>query len=424
MSAAQLVEFTCFEDLIDHFVDSTGVFFPRLTEGQASFFSGFSRWFATPRHQKKPGFAMILPDPAQGLAFPNAFDVLAPVMGKSRQSVSRDDVIALLAQYSLPPAILTQPVSTLSGGELLLLNYAKASAQTSFVTGLKACNPVFWLNPVRYHLWNSLCDCYQTAGLTAEALVLKGDVLAGDQTMPEQAAISSLPFHLQISRPVVQFDEIQFPVFHPARTISFFVDGDESFSALSPMIITGDNGVGKSLFARLLAGVLNVSAGRVRTTATSGSRIVRLLFQESISQLFAMNLHEHRRSVFAAFAEGRTRAEELFNDLLVRVCGDSDYTQPDRRSDTLLAAKIGLISERLAESPALLLLDEPGWGLSRDDACKLVYHTTAVAHSLGTAVAIISHQPQWHAIAAGNLCLSRISADEVQLKFHAMSAIS
>jgi energy-coupling factor transporter ATP-binding protein EcfA2 len=62
---------------------------------------------------------------------------------------------------------------------------------------------------------------------------------------------------------------------------------------------------------------------------------------------------------------------------------------------TMLQAKLSLAVERLVTPTSLLILDEPGWCLSKQIARAYLAAITEIAHSMGTALLIISHQDHW-----------------------------
>ena len=62
---------------------------------------------------------------------------------------------------------------------------------------------------------------------------------------------------------------------------------------------------------------------------------------------------------------------------------------------------------RLCSRPAALILDEPDWGLSREDAIAFVQAVIAVAHRQQTAVMIISHKSWWSDMGASVLRVAR-----------------
>jgi len=408
--------FDTYEELVDHFVQATGIFFPKMAAGRSEFFRAFSQWLN--RSTQSSSRAVITPDPAQGLALPNALQILTSALNQSRKNAGTAEASELLEKYGLASKILTQPVNTLSGGELLLLNFAKAEAQCSHIKGLAACNPVFWLNPARHKFWLNLCDSYKAADKNVEALVLRGDHLDSSSRSDKFPSVDALSVNLLIDSPLVNFPEIQFPVFHAASKLlySWVSETDEVFS---PFLITGDNGVGKSIFARLLAGILPVSSGRAFIVNSDGNSMVRLLFQESITQLFALAPSEYLMRVFSASKELFEQVTRLFRELMQSVC--SGKSPDDTRVwSSLLAGKACLIAARLVEKPALLLLDEPGWGLSRLDAGKLVFNTCRLAHQLGTGVGIISHQPEWHDFTRSNLKLKQVEPEQVEISHESL----
>ena len=403
--------FDTYEGLVDHFVQATGIFFPKMAAGRGEFFRGFSQWLGGLK-QSRPQ-AVITPDPAQGLALPNAMQILTSALSQSGRSAGETDAATLIEKYGLTTKMLTQPVSTLSGGELLLLNFAKAEAQCRHVSVLTACNPIFWLNPARHKFWLNLCENYEASDKKVEALILRGDHLDAHSHSDKFEPVAPLPLNLQINRPLIDFPEIQFPVFHAASRLQYSW-ASEPGEIFSPFLLTGDNGVGKSIFARLLAGILPVSSGRAFIVNSDGNSMVRLLFQESITQLFALAPSEYLMRVFSASKELFEQVTRLFRELMQSVC--SGKSSDDTRVwSSLLAGKACLIAARLVEKPALLLLDEPGWGLSRHDAGKLVFNTCRLAHQLGTGVGIISHQPEWHDFTRSNLKLKQIEPEQVEI---------
>ncbi len=403
--------FATYERLVDHFVQSTGIFFPKIAAGRNEFFKGFSHWLNGSR-QSMPG-AVITPDPSQGLALPNAMQILTSALNHPDVSSGEAGAAMLVEKYGLTAKMLTQPVSTLSGGELLLLNFAKAEAQCGHVKALTACNPVFWLNPARHKHWLNLCRHYEARERPVDVLILRGDQLDTPAESDRFASVDPLPVNLSVDMPLVNFPEIQFPVFHAASRLQYSWPS-ETQKILSPFLLTGDNGVGKSIFARLLAGILPVSSGRVAIINQDGNRNVRLLFQEAITQLFTLSPFGYLKRVFSASRLLLDEATGLFRELMLAVRPD-DLSEDKPAWSSLLAGKACLIAARLAEKPALILLDEPGWGLSRHDAGNLVFHSCRLAHRLGTGVGIISHQPGWHDFAASNLKLKKIAPEQVEI---------
>ncbi len=403
--------FTTYEGLVDHFVQSTGIYFPKMAAGRGEFFRGFSRWLQ--RSVASRPTSVIAPDPAQGLALPNALQILTSALAQSGKSAGENDAGLLMEKYGLTKRMLTQPVSTLSGGELLLLNYARAEAQSGYVRTLTACNPIFWLNPARHRYWLNLCSHFAAVNRSVEILIMRGDQLDSQAESERFPALDPLTVNLIVDKPLVIFPEIQFPVFHAASRLQYLWKS-MSGEIYSPFLLTGDNGIGKSIFARLLAGVYQASSGKVAINAENGSGNVRLLFQEAITQLFAMSPSEYLARAFSASEALLDEAKRLFSDIMQTVCDSADPGN-GRVDNSLLAGKACLIAARLAERPALILLDEPGWGLSRLEAGRLVFNTCRLAHSLGTGVGIISHQPEWHAFAASDLKLTKFATEQVEI---------
>ena len=82
-----------------------------------------------------------------------------------------------------------------------------------------------------------------------------------------------------------------------------------------------------------------------------------------------------------------------------------------------MQAKISLIAERLATRPPVLVLDEPGWGLSGPIARKLVETVCRVAGDLKVAIVLISHHARWWQGMVHSHChLSKEGKDSVVIR--------
>ena len=137
--------FNTFEDQVAYFTERTGVHLPRMTCGKGAFFRDLGQWSSTFSSQAQDmDCAHILPDPVQGLSFPRAVDVLSTTLSLSSQTIEPDEIYALMKTFGLPREKATQPVISLSGGEMLLLNFAKAKAMLPVVDGVVACSPIHW----------------------------------------------------------------------------------------------------------------------------------------------------------------------------------------------------------------------------------------------------------------------------------------
>lgn len=430
MPKVSISKFHSFEDQFLHFKNKTGALLPRMTCGRITFFRDFVYGLNDyGNSNQKITSAQILPNPAHGLSFPNPAEVLSYAFCLSHaQSCSESDINDLLEVFGLPKDKATQPITSLSGGELLLLNFAKASAMLPSVEGIIACSPTYWLNEHRYIYWNNLVKNYLSNGKHVDVLLLDGEpfpdnsINVDDDFMPE---LTNVKWEIQINEPEILFDEIQFPTYHPASVMRYYAQNENLFKLSSPTLLTGDNGVGKSVFSKILSRIKKLSKGDINISAPNGCGGARLLFQNSIEQLFGKSIDDHLDWVFRFEEDKRSIALSIYKEidsvmrehLKYHDLTDSSAVGELTTHNTLLQAKMSLIAERLASMPPLLILDEPGWGLSRSIARKFVWAVCQQAIKHNVAILLISHQLDcWKGMIKSHLHLTKEQDTNIRIE--------
>jgi ABC-type multidrug transport system ATPase subunit len=404
-------EFSTYERLIEHIEGETRVCLPSLPAGKVAFFKKMGIWLHSPESKPSPRL-FILPDPSSNLAFPTPFEELSSALFiTTRISPNKNAITNLLNEYGLPSSKLNQPISSLSGGERLLLSFAKAHALLPIVEGLIIANPTQWLNSSRYHLLQKLYDRYQNSGKTVLIAAIEGEDIPLNSipmanNLYENIILKKyIPWELELTNLNVTFEETTFPTYHSAFSLNFInnIDGSSETQIIrmkSPTLITGDNGSGKSTFGKLLSGIISPSAGIFQLRGGGSNGTARILLQECVEQLFGKSAIEHIDWAFrfdkVRHADAMKIYEILDGTLRNIVTSTEDLPQDLVGSsitpDTLLQGKIALVAERLAAKPPLMILDEPGWGLTPRISIPFVTQICEIAHERGTAIAIISHQ--------------------------------
>lgn len=425
-AAMSMKTFQTYERLIDHIEGETNVSLPMLPAGRTAFFVKFGKWLSA--SEAIPSEKLfILPDPSSNLAFPTPHEELSyAIFIATGAHPSNEDIERLLNMYGLAFSKATQSISSLSGGERLLLSFAKAHALLPCVDGLILSNPTQWLNPSKYPLLGQLCRCYLDSGKVVRVAAMEGERVplmpeATLSTICESSPLQThLPWELEFADLQVTFEGTTFPTYHEAFSLTFRIGGDcptkngGAIRLQSPTLITGDNGTGKSTFGKLLAGVIAATNGEFQLRCGGSGGTARILLQESIEQLFGKTALEHIDWVFRFDKARQSDAikiyEKLDDALRAIVIGTSDLLQDlvgsKHTPNTLLQGKVALVAERLAAKPPLVILDEPGWGLIPRIAVPFVRQVCEIAHERGTAVAIITHQIEvWSALSGSQINL-------------------
>ncbi|EFK06258.1 conserved hypothetical protein [delta proteobacterium NaphS2] len=422
--------FDSYEEQLDHFAKMTKVSLLPMTKGRLAFLGQLGIWFRDYGSEDAPlPVSYILSNPSQGMSFPTPADVLGTVLAMYMDTHNVDcEAVDLLAEFGLDDDKASQSIVSLSGGELLLLNYAKAKAMLPMVNGLVACSPVYWLNKLRYKYWDALLADYTNNSRAIDVALLEGEefpnhedctaIVCGQQTDPKR-----LRWKLLANNPKVVFPEIQFPSHHPEFSLHFLSEVVE-FDLMSPTLVTGDNGIGKSILAKVMAGIITPVEGSIFSLSENGKGNARLILQDSIHQLFGMSVDNHLDWAFRFDGTKANAARSIYSNIeksLKKLLNEMRFEsltalgEAGQRS-TLLQAKICLVAERIASLPPLLILDEPGWGLSKTSAQCLVWEICKQAHDHGIAVAIISHHPScWDGLINSQIELTKCEKGIINL---------
>ncbi len=391
------------EELIGSFAQETRIPIPRMTGGPGQFFADLGQWAATYAHfpPESSLCAAIPPDPSMGLAYPHPADELTAALATVGKPASKSLIEECAEEFGLCPDLLSRPTVALSGGERLLLNYAKAAIIAPIARRLVVCSPLQWLSPANYFYLDRLLSRYKNNGQKITLMALDGErifrnELKGRESESDLSELKLIPWSIELRNAVVSYPGRRFPIESAERTIHF-KSRNEQVKLDSPTLCEGSNGIGKSTFARCLCQCETAAAGSFRVRSGSFDGPARLLMSYADDQLFGISPREHINWIFRCDHHAKKEAIKLFSDMQDDVAtflgNNPECGSIGNRLDptTLLQAKLALVAERLLAKPSLIILDEPGWGLSRSFAAAFFRSVCMRASSQGTAVLVIAH---------------------------------
>lgn len=376
---------------------------PLMAEGPTSFFTSLNTWFATSEARD----TIVLPDPSLNLSLPYPEDELRLA---SRDPTTFADPLAqpFLERFGLDAEILRRPVSALSGGERMLVSLMKGTLLTTRGQQLIVCSPFFWLDPEHRALVTSVLNDRHEAGINIRLMSLQGENEPSTSTQQLVTTSPELEWQLTFDQSTVRFPACTFPRQTNEKQIRFTLRSPASLR--SPTLISGANGIGKTTFAKLLAGLLRPKDRRPQIAVRGFGGHARLLMQDALLHLFGSTPGGHLDRVLRhdkSLAEGaRTLFRELQNSCASSLSAiNAEFTIGNKNvPNSVFQAKLALVCERLIGGPPLLILDEPSWCLSKDASRVFMQEIVKAAHARKTAVAVISHNADWwQGMMAGHL---------------------
>jgi energy-coupling factor transporter ATP-binding protein EcfA2 len=408
------IYFTTYEQLVEHLEIKTGFAPPKIIEGKQQFLGKFNRWFINFEDLRVEGvnWRCIFPDPRLNIAYPYPIDELTVACSLSNTASASRNAESILSQYNIDSMMSKRQTSTLSGGELLLLSFAKAESMKEITEIIYICTPTQWLHSSKYHLLDNLISSFTRADKTVQILLLEGeqintniDVSSSSFPFEPTDEIASLPWSLNLQNLVKVFDANSFPKESDEKTLKY-IPNEYNKEFNSPTLLTGDNGVGKSVFVKMLSNIYEPTSGTLTIRCLGNEGYARVLMQDSLDQLFGETIDSHFNRVFQFDKEKGKQAKDLYekmlNDLREKVKHNSSLRKIKLAAshhggtETILQVKFALVCERLISKPPLLILDEPDWCLSRPITMIFISIVVKAAHHYHVPILIITHLSSWY----------------------------
>lgn len=388
----------------------------RRYRGPALFWKDFSlisRNILTSRGNDSISF--ITSNPRDCLAFATARQVLMAAFMSAGKTADENQVLEVVSRFGIADQ-LSQPIRTLSGGETVKLALAKTYVAMESCSNVVISSPFTWLAAGNRYLLEEIVRQDGGSGRKISILALDGEDDLSPATPDDpfsQPTQGGLTFSLNMSQVRIPLALSLNPL---ADTVPHAAIDDACLQLESPCMVTGDNGQGKSLVARALAGSLTIR-GRAFIKGADVEGTASLLFQDVLTQTLLRSFEVlagggrgvSRQAILAIYA--KIRNEYRLAAERKRLSELSQINDSIENQHTLLDIKVILVAARLAAYPAALILDEPDWGLSRQSGIAFVSAVLSVAHHQGTPVMLISHKPWWQPVVRSCISVSRSSAD-------------
>lgn len=353
--------------------------------------------------------AYITANPRDCLAFGTARQVLAAAaMLTSRHVGQESGPVAAVAERFGLAALLNQPIRTLSGGETVKLALAKVYLASHYTERLTIASPFCWLSHANAPLLEATVDQFRRLERPVEILTLTGE--ESRQPMPREFEPHTDFSHLAFT---LQLDGVRIPLGGVIDSVASEPQYARVRAAttqlISPCLVVGDNGQGKSLLAKTLAKAVDHQGwARIRTARKPDGGRVRLLFQDVITQTMLRSRSALMRSE-RSFRNDAPNAQSIYESIrsaFLRI-GGLDCQAFIDSPISLIRVKLALVAVRLCGHPAALILDEPDWGLPRRMAIAFVLAVIQTADHLEIPVLLVSHKPWWRPMAASLLAVTK-----------------
>jgi ABC-type multidrug transport system ATPase subunit len=357
---------------------------------------------------KRQTAAYITSNPRDCLAFGTTRQVLtaARMLALSQNSQRVFAIEKIAAEFDLLDNI-NQSIRTLSGGETVKLALAKTDLLCGYSHRLTIASPFCWLSNHNIHLLTKVVKAYQDRNLPVKIYALEKEDDPNETSLLHSGPkLDQGPcFDLETQNTRVVLETAVTEIGAPPQTAAI---SDVNMRLTSPCLIQGDNGQGKSLFAKVLSGAVKI-CGKVFIGKRNGTS--RMLFQDVINQTL---LRSFKYLIGSQCCSKENEVKNIFKTiwrdyhLILGNESEADSYDLDTSTPSLLAIKVLLVAVRLCGLPPALILDEPDWGLTRKSAEAFVLAVIRRANDLAVPILIISHKPWWQGLVCSRLTAYKV----------------
>ena len=281
--------FATYEALEDAFRERVAGLLPRFHAGTRVFWEDFHHLYDHPESLARgSGEAFITANPRDCLAFGTPFQVLQGAwLTAAPQKADTIESPASVAEKFGLSAHLHQSIRSLSGGETVRLALAKALLAAERASRLTVASPFTWLSLDHWTDIETLADHYRACGTSLEFFALEGE----DTREPgsnQELKVAPLSFSWRLEGLQLHLGNLMDRLHD--RPVMAAVDWvDEAL--ISPCLLCGDNGQGKSLTAKVLASAIPHS-GVAAASGDNGPLRPRLLFQDVFNQTLMRTMRQ------------------------------------------------------------------------------------------------------------------------------------
>jgi energy-coupling factor transporter ATP-binding protein EcfA2 len=349
---------------------------------------------------------LIPADPTSILTFPTLRQEFEITRQLDDNRISHLSIDEIAQQFDFNNSQLDQPIYTLSGGERIRGALVKVNLMLPRLKTIYLCSPSHWLNFDAYYLLDKIVANAIQLDVNVKLFLLDGELWRTDKAKNSTNFDNTKgsTWYLEGNNFSLSLDA-NAEINTQNRILNFSFESFENKALLSPTLLHGANGAGKSLLAQCICGMhFNEPPVISKSKHGAGATAVRMIIQDSLAHLFRGNIIKHPARVFDFDNEAMKKAQALFKDFSLK-CKDKLWTGApndayligvDEEPNTLMQAKLMLVAERLVYSPSLLILDEPAWGLSIRQANALASIVINYCNINAIPVLIISHTTNWY----------------------------
>ncbi|MCF8238643.1 MAG: hypothetical protein K9I85_10835 [Saprospiraceae bacterium] len=400
----ETIEFENYETREQRFRELIFNLLPRKYAGVSTFWLDFTANFNSIAEYEFNKQSYITSTPSDCIAFATPKQTINAAAISAYEAEDRAE--ETMDKFNLIE-IQDQEINTLSGGECVRLALAKAYVFSDLVNKLVISSPFVWLNPESNLYFEYVTTEYNNKNKKIIILTLEGErsnkkIIFSKKFAPILFSISFKNVILNLnplSELTKEHDNIQ------------GIINDIDIDLNSPCFLKGKNGSGKSIVSMSLSNVMQKSGEA--TIQTDGKRgFARMMFQDVIAQ----TLNRDFEKIIYYSGMEKEKVMTIYENLIFQY---TTYFKNNKKkvpvfsydeeigSKSIIEMKFILAAIRILDKPPLLILDEPGWGMTKISSFAFITSIIEVSHENAVPIIIITNNNWYDNILNDSLIVSK-----------------